>query len=313
MIYNNSFDVIGFGITTLDYICVVDHLSNYQKQAFIKEIKLFGGGCVSTALVALNRLGGSSSLITLLGDDWIGKEVLRGLKEENIDCYGIGIEKDQISTFSFIQVSRKKGKRAISYYPGSGQNLKFGEKAKKIIKKGKILLLDGLNINESIKAAEFAHSNGKKVMLDCNISTIFIKQLLPHIDYLITSETFLYDYAKTKNIQEALFKLNKEYKPEILVTTLGKKGSVTLVNNKIKKVGIFDVKVKDTTGCGDVYHGAFLYGLIRKWNLLDIMVFSTAVSSIKCMYCGGRLGIPNFERTIEFLKDYGIKINNFYK
>lgn len=131
MVYDNNFDVTGFGITTLDYICVVDHLPNYQKQTCIKDVKLFGGGCVSTALVTVNRLGGSCSLITLLGDDWIGKEVLKGLKEENIDCYGIDIEKDQISSFSFIQVSRKQGKRAISCYPGSGQNLKFGEKAKK--------------------------------------------------------------------------------------------------------------------------------------------------------------------------------------
>ncbi len=114
-----KFDAAGFGITTLDYICIVDKLANYQKNTTIKDVKFFGGGVVSTALAALNRLGGNSSLITLLGDDWVGKEVLEGLKDENIDCSGVEIKKDQITTFSFVQVSSKQGKRAISYYPGS--------------------------------------------------------------------------------------------------------------------------------------------------------------------------------------------------
>ncbi|MCX6383507.1 MAG: PfkB family carbohydrate kinase [Actinobacteria bacterium] len=84
-----------------------------------------------------------------------------------------------------------------------------------------------------------------------------------------------------------------------------------MINDEIKQIKVFDVKVKDTTGCGDVYHGAFLFGLLRKWNIEDIMTFATAVSSIKCMHYGGRHGIPNFEKTIEFLKDFGIDTKKF--
>ncbi|MHB8277056.1 MAG: carbohydrate kinase family protein, partial [Candidatus Humimicrobiaceae bacterium] len=303
---SKNFDAVGFGITTLDYICIVDKLASYQKNSEIKDVKFFGGGCVSTALVALNRLGGSSSLVTLLGDDWVGKEVLKGLKEEKIDCSGVEFRNDQLTTFSFIQVSGIQGKRAISYYPGSGEKLKFNEKAQEIIKKSKMLLLDGLLLYEDLEAAKFARKNNVKVMLDCNILNNGTRQLLPYIDYLITSESFLYDYSKIGDVTNALKKLNDDYKPEVLVTTLGRKGSVALINDEIKQVKIFDVRVKDTTGCGDVYHGAFLLGLLRKWDLIDIMTFATAVSSIKSMYYGGRQGIPDFEKTIGFLKDFGI-------
>ena len=308
---SQSFDASGFGITTLDYICIVDRLANYQKNTTIKDVKFFGGGVVSTALAALNRLGGNSSLITLLGDDWVGKEVLKGLKEENIDCSAVEFGKGQLTTFSFIQVSSREGKRAISYYPGSGGNLKFDEKAREIVRKSKILILDGMLPNENLKAAKFARSIGVKVMLDCNMLNIATKQLLPYIDYLITSESFLYDYSKTRDVKKALKKLKEDYNPEVLVTTLGRKGSVTLINNEIKQVKIFDVKVKDTTGCGDVYHGAFLFGLLRKWDIMDIMIFSTAVSSIKSMYYGGRPGIPDFKKTIEFLKDFNISVDKY--
>ena len=305
------FDAAGFGVTTLDYICTIDRLANYQRNSVIKDVKLLGGGVVSTALAALNRLGGNSSLITLLGDDWIAKEVLKGLEEEKIDCSGVGFKKGQLSTFSFVQVSDKYGKRAISYFPGSGGMLKFDEKAKEIIKKSKILLLDGLSIDENIEAAKFAHKNSAKVMLDCSVLKNGTSQLLSHIDYLITSESFLYDYSKTRDIKNAIKKLRNDYNPEVLVTTLGRKGSVTLVKDDIRQIKIFDVKVKDTTGCGDVYHGAFLFGLLRKWKIEDIMIFATAVSSIKSMHYGGRPGIPNFEKTIEFLKDFGIDTKKY--
>ena len=309
---SESFDVAGFGITTLDYICIVDRLANYKKNETIKDVKIFGGGVVSTALAALNRLGGSSSLITLLGDDWVGKEVLKGLKEENIDCSAVESRKDLQTTFSFIQVSSKQGKRAISYYPGSGGNLKLNKKAKDIIKKCKILIIDGMLPYENLEAAKFARKNGIKVMLDCNILDIGTKQLLPYVDYLITSESFLYDYSKTRDVKKALKKIKDDYNPEVLITTLGRKGSVTLMdNNEMKQVKIFDVKVKDTTGCGDVYHGAFLFGLLRKWNIIDIMIFSTAVSSIKSMHYGGRPGIPDFEKTIKFLRDFNIDVDKY--
>ena len=306
-----NFDATGFGITTLDYVCIVDRLASYQKNTTIRDVKFFGGGCVSTALVALNRLGGHSSIITLLGDDWIGREILKGLKEEKIVCIGIEFKKDQLSSFSFIQVNSKNGKRAISNYSGSFKHLKFGKKSQEIIKRSKILLLDGVLPYENLRAAKFAHKNGIKIMLDCNDLKNGTKELLTYIDYLITSESFLYDYSKTKDIKNAIKKIKKDYNPEVLVTTLGKNGSIALVDNKIKHVKIFDVNVKDTTGCGDVYHGAFLYGLLQKWNIVDIMTFATAVSSIKAMYYGGRTGIPDFYKTIKFLKKFGVNTNKF--
>ena len=309
---HTKFDVSGFGITTLDYICIVDKLANYRKHATIEDVKFFGGGCVSTALVAFTRLGGTSAFVTSLGDDWVGEEVLKGLKEENIDCSGICIFKKQLTTFSFIQVNKKDGKRAIAFFPGSCRKLKFDKAARNIIKRSKILLMDGLVQFEELKAVKFARENNIKTMLDCNILNDETTKLLPYIDYLITSESFLYDYSKSKDIRKGLTGLYKDYKPEVLVTTLGKKGSVTLIDDQLQYVDIFNVKVRDTTGCGDVYHGAFLYGLLRGWETVDIMSFSSAVSSIKSMYYGGRAGIPDLEKTLKFLKRHGVDISRFF-
>jgi sugar/nucleoside kinase (ribokinase family) len=63
--------------------------------------------------------------------------------------------------------------------------------------------------------------------------------------------------------------------------------------------------VVDTTGCGDVFHGAYIVGLLQGWDLRRVALFSTAVSALKAGKLGGRAGIPTFERTLEFLRERG--------
>lgn len=307
----NKFDAIGFGSATLDYICLVNSIANYHQSIFISDVKFFGGGCVPTALITLQRLGGESAFISLLGDDWIGKEIVKGLEKENICCGGIELTEYILSPFSFIQVNERFGKRAIAYHPSSNKLLKFNKTAGELVKKGKILLIDGFIPQEDLKAAKYAHNNGVKVMLDANIILDGTEDLLPYIDYLITSESFLFEYLGKKDIEFSLKKIYRDIKPEILVTTLGRKGSVAVINNEIVYVDSFNVDVLDTTGAGDVYHGAFLFGVIKGWSIKDIMIFSSAVSAIKCKSYGGRQGIPDYESTVNFLKERGISIERF--
>ena len=66
--------------------------------------------------------------------------------------------------------------------------------------------------------------------------------------------------------------------------------------------------VRDTTGAGDVFHGAFLVGLLQHWDLQTVATFSTAVSAIKCTQLSGRRGIPSFDQAIAFLRDHNIQV-----
>jgi sugar/nucleoside kinase (ribokinase family) len=69
-----------------------------------------------------------------------------------------------------------------------------------------------------------------------------------------------------------------------------------------------EAEVIDTTGAGDVFHGAFLVGLQHGWPLRDIVSFSSAVSALKCTQLGGRAGIPTMAEALAFLKERGILI-----
>jgi ribokinase len=53
--------------------------------------------------------------------------------------------------------------------------------------------------------------------------------------------------------------------------------------------------VVDTTGAGDVYHGAYLYGLLKRWDMRTCMRFASATSALKCRAIGARAGIPTLQ------------------
>jgi sulfofructose kinase len=61
------------------------------------------------------------------------------------------------------------------------------------------------------------------------------------------------------------------------------------------------INVVDTTGAGDVFHGAFLYGLLQSWEAGDILLFANAVSALKCTRLSGRAGIPRVAEVRTFL------------
>jgi sulfofructose kinase len=64
-------------------------------------------------------------------------------------------------------------------------------------------------------------------------------------------------------------------------------------------------EVVDTTGCGDSYHGAFLFGRLKGWDLEKTAAFASAVAALNSQHLGGRSGLPTLEQAISFLSIQG--------
>ena len=86
--------------------------------------------------------------------------------------------------------------------------------------------------------------------------------------------------------------------PRIVVQTEGANGSYTVTRDERFHVPAFKVPVIDTTGAGDVFHGAYIVGMTHGWALRQVAQFATAVSAIKCTGLGGRGPIPSFDQVI---------------
>ena len=91
--------------------------------------------------------------------------------------------------------------------------------------------------------------------------------------------------------------------PEIVIFTLGERGCAGVYDNTYFELPAFNVKLVDSTGAGDVFHGAFNYAWLQGWEVPECARFSSAVSAIKCTEHGGRAGIPDLKTVQRFLKD----------
>jgi sulfofructose kinase len=119
--------------------------------------------------------------------------------------------------------------------------------------------------------------------------------LLGLVDYLIASSEFAEDPQE----------LADRYGCSVVGITRGVEGAVFLNRGRVLRSNAFNVPVADTTGAGDVFHGAFIYGLLQSWNLEDVIRFAHAVAAMKCMRIGARRGIPSLSEVQEFLNSRG--------
>ena len=120
-------------------------------------------------------------------------------------------------------------------------------------------------------------------------------ELVSLVDVLIGSETFAESLSESGSTYEETLQKVLSMGPREAVFTLGSNGSVGLDSNGVVHEKAFKVASRDTTGAGDVYHGAYIYGLLQGWDMAACMRFGSAAAAVKCAGGGGWRGIPNLQ------------------
>jgi len=128
------------------------------------------------------------------------------------------------------------------------------------------------------------------------------QELISMVDVLIASERFAEPLVGDTAPPEKALEVLHDLGPKEIIITLGSKGSIGLSGKKINFQKAFPINVVDTTGAGDVYHGAYIYGLLQGWDMQKCMRFACAASAIKCRHIGARKGIPHLKEIKEFLR-----------
>ena len=169
----------------------------------------------------------------------------------------------------------------------------------------KLLHLDGHNTEAALRAAEIAKDNGVLTSLDAGSILPGIDRLIELSDICIASEFFALNYTGEKSVEKALEKLNMKGK-QVAAVTMGDKGVIAIAPEGLIHKDAFKVPVSDTTGAGDVFHGAFAYAFIQGWEVDKCLDFAGATAAIKCTGFGGRTSIPAKNDVIVFLDERGI-------
>lgn len=293
--------VVGLGNSAIDYLAVVPHFPERDKKMRVLDFKIQGGGPVATALVTLARFGIPTGYVGKVGEDDFGKFILQSLRKEKVDISRVIIDKKASSLFAFVIVEKKSGKRTILWTKKDYSPLKATELDKDYLLSGKILHLDGYEIEAALWIAKEAKKKKVKVTLDLDTVVPGIDELVSYSDVVIPSWSMaskLTGKDKPEQALEEIFSMG----PSIVVITLGDKGCICRSENEVFFQPGIKVEVVDTTGAGDVFHGAFIYGLLQGWELKKIAKFSNIVAALNCTKLGGRGGIPSLGEAMSLLQ-----------
>ena len=297
-----KFDVVGIGHPCVDYAMRVERLPRPDAGSRVKNVSWQGGGVVPTGLVAAARLGLKCALIGVTGDDLMGQFCYQDLKDHGIDVSQLKIRENSETDMAVVLSDDETHGRSILYHSGQTRPLTQEEIDPDVLRGARFLYLDGCS-EMYVEAAKLVKAEGGKVLIDAGIRDVGIyEKLLPYVDYFIGS-AFLYrdsfpdggDYAE--NLQKV-----RDFGPETVAFTFGSEGVRALDSQGYVEVPAFKVDVVDTLGAGDVFHGAFFYGLTHDYTLRDTIRFASAVSAIKCTAPGGRAGIPTEQTVLKFLE-----------
>ena len=297
--------VTGIGQCSIDYLALMDAYPAVDTKKEILELHEQGGGPVATALVALARWGVKARFFGMVGDDDAGEKIRRSLAEEGVDVSGLKVRGKGNSQIAFIAIEKETARRTIFWKRPMGRPLSPEELGTDFLEGSMLLLLDGLMRDVSVYAAERAREYGIPIMLDAGRFRPGMMDLIKFSDYVVASEEFARDLGWTPS-RETLLRERENLGVKVLSITLGEKGSMTASSDGAYiEVPAFKVAALDTTGAGDVFHGGYIYGLLRGWELKETIIFASAVAAIKCTKIGGRAGIPRLEEVGEFLNERG--------
>ena len=295
--------IVGLGQCALDHSFVIDYFPEPDTKKEVMQWEINGGGPVATALVSLSRLGMDCTFYGVIGDDEAGIKIRNSLESENVNTSGLISRPNSDSQAAFIAVEKTTGRRTIFWKRPSAEALRPEELPDDFLEGADFLLLDGLMAEVSIHAANMAKDKSVPVMLDAGRVRQGMIELARLSDYVVCSEEFAREFCEVQGEftpEKALQKM-KTFNAKASTITLGIKGSFTMSGDETFHTPSFRVDVFDTTGAGDVFHGAYIYGLLQNWGLKEVTRFASAFAALKCRKPGGRSGIPDLKEVEDLL------------
>src|SRR5437763_466958 len=290
-----SYDVVGVGLNATDTLLIVSHFPAYAgKVAFDEEI-LSPGGQVASAMVACARLGLRVKYIGTVGDDERGRIQMESLRSSGIDLEHVIVRKNCPNQTAYILIDRTTGERTVLWRRDECLRLDPASIRPEQITCARMLHIDGHDTLAVARAAEIARQH--KIPVTVDVDTIYhgFDRVLPNVDYLVASSEFPVQWTNERDPFKALTTIQDEYHIPVAAMTLGAHGALARVDGQFIYSPAFVINCVDTTGAGDVFHGAFCYAVLQNMPMRDALEFSNAMAALNCTALGARGGISSID------------------
>jgi sulfofructose kinase len=285
-------DVLGIGLNATDTLLLLPEFPPYAGKVAYGQELLSPGGQVASAVVACAKLGLRAKYIGTIGDDFRGNVQRQSLQETGVDISGLILRQECPNQTAYILIDQRTGERTVLWHRANCLRLMAPEIRPEDITSAKLLHIDGYDTEAAAHAASLAQQHGIPVSLDVDTVYPGFDCVLKHVDYLVASSSWPAKWTAEKDPFLALTRLQREYSMRVAAMTLGDRGSLALEQGRWTYSPAFEVRCVDTTGAGDVFHGAFCYAMLAGMQMQSALDFSNAAAALNCTAIGARGHIP---------------------
>jgi sulfofructose kinase len=302
-----QYDVLGCGVIAVDDLLFVDAYPPADEKTRVAHSERQGGGLTATALIAAARLGSQCAYAGALGSDPLSQFAIERFEAEGVDVTHLCHRPDARPGHSIIVVGHEGGTRNI-FYSGDGVVACASDwPPEEVVLSARVLFVDSAGLEGQVRVATIARRAGIPVVADLEGGdSPLLRELMGLVDHLIIPVAFaraLTGEADAEAATRALLAMREG----VVVVTDGAVGAWfgEGTGSEASHQPAFQVDVVDTTGCGDVFHGAYASALARGLGLDDRVRFAAAVAAIKATRRGGQSGIPDRPTVEAFLQQAG--------
>ncbi|MBI3588675.1 carbohydrate kinase family protein [Candidatus Micrarchaeota archaeon] len=277
--------------------------------AFASKTELGGltlkpGGSAANSAIAAHKLGAKSALVSAVGNDLFGKMLVGNLRGHGIDAAGVEVKAGEKSGMSIVLLSA--GEKSVLNFPGAVGKLSAKNVNRKMISKNDAIVLTSLATKSSfslfLKAIGLAKKLGRKIIFAPSISMLRdrrkeLSAMHGHFDACVMNREEAEFYSGRRGAGNAI----RHIPGKVRVVTDASNGSYLYEGGRIFHISVPQTPVRDTTGAGDTFTGAFTRELLTSGNPRHALRTGTAAAAIKLRHVGAHLthglaDVRKFER-----------------
>lgn len=294
--------ILVVGHAAYDITMVVDSFPKENTKNRIDNRVECGGGPSANAAYLLGKWGLDVSFAGVVGNDEYGKRIKEELESVNVDTKYLEFSNDFPTTNSFIVANRENGTRTIFTYRNQDLHMNDIE----LDFTPDIILFDGQEIDITNKLLD-KYPNAISI-IDAGRPTEKIIEIAKRVNYLVCSKEFAEAVSNiiintNDNLSEVYNYMKEEFKNEVIIT-LEEQGCLYSLDNQIKVMPSLNVDAVDTTGAGDIFHGAFTYGIANNYPLEKVLKIANIAGALSVEKIGSKYSIPTKNEIKEYEADF---------
>ncbi len=274
--------VVCLGSVVMDHTFLVEDIVQPPSKNRAKGYSLGAGGLAANASIAVARLGGNCIFWGRVGDDLNGRPLLKALADQGVDVSQCRLAPGGRTPVSAVLVD-PMGERSIYSYRGEALGTDPGWLPLRLIDGAQAFLCDPRWWEGSVLALDYARARGIPTVIDGEKSeTRILKDLIPRVDHAVFSVPGLANYAPGARPAEAL-RLAIADGCKVAAVTRGEKGTLWMAagDAEPRVTPAYRVQATNTTGAGDVFHGAYALAIAEGQPVERAMLFASAAGGLR--------------------------------